>query len=47
VLARCVVGTTNEPIGISEYELSYFLSTPGEREEILKDTESLNKVEKG
>ena len=40
VLAKYAVGTTNEPIGISEYELSHFLPTPEEIEQILTDSEN-------
>jgi hypothetical protein len=39
VLAKYAVGTTNEPIGISEYELSHFLPTTEEIEQVLSDTE--------
>ncbi len=37
ILAKYAVGTSNEPIGISEYELSNFLPTPEEIEENLID----------
>lgn len=40
VLAKYSVGTSNEPIGISEYELSHFLPTTEEIEQVLTDTES-------
>ena len=44
VLAKYAVGTTNEPIGISEYELSHFLPTTEEIEQVLSDTgENQNK----
>jgi len=33
------VGTWNEPIGISEYELSHFLPTPEEIVQVLIDKE--------
>ena len=36
VLAKYAVGTSNEPIGISEYELSNLLPTPAEIEEKLR-----------
>ena len=39
VLARYAVGTSKEPIGISEYELSNFLPTPEEIVENLEDNE--------
>ncbi len=35
VLAKYAVGTSNEPIGISEYELSNLLPTPAEIEKKL------------
>jgi len=34
-LAKYAVGTSNEPIGISEYELSNLLPTPAEIEKKL------------
>ena len=37
VLAKYAVGTSNEPIGISEYELSHFLPSPEEIEQVLKN----------
>lgn len=41
VLAKYAVGTSKEPIGVSEYELSNLLPTPEEIEDKLnQDTES-------
>ena len=41
VLARYAVGTSKEPIGISEYHLSNFLPTPEEIEQKLSSVEGL------
>ena len=40
VLAKYAVGTSNEPIGISEYELSNLLPTPEEIEQKLMDVDT-------
>lgn len=40
VLAKYSVGTSNEPIGISEYELSNLLPTPEEIEQKLMDSDT-------
>ncbi|MBR5974061.1 MAG: DUF1016 family protein [Clostridiales bacterium] len=45
VLARYAVGTTNEPIGISEYELPRFLPSTKEIERELSNIEVLDKAE--
>jgi hypothetical protein len=42
VLAKYAVGTSKEPIGISEYELSHFLPSPKEIEQKLSEQDDIN-----